>query len=68
MKFFRSRKMMYSDKLLEAILQELKDMHFHLDRFDVFYKMVHNIKEDGRTGAWVEEKGSVKDKQNKTSD
>ncbi len=57
MKFFhRSRKMRYSDKVLEAILQELKDMHFHLDRMDVFYKMVNNIREDGKTGAWVEKR------------
>lgn len=47
--------MAYSDKLLEAILQELKDMHFHIDRLDVFYKMAHNIKEDGKTGAWIED-------------
>ena len=48
--------MRYSDKVLEAILQELKDMHFHLDRMDVFYKMVNNIREDGKTGAWVEKR------------
>lgn len=60
MKLFRSKKMMYSDKVLEAILQELKDMHFHLDRFDIFYKMVNHIREDEKTGAWVEEKKEMK--------
>ena len=54
--------MAYRDKLLEAILEELKsmhyDIHYHLDRMEVFYKMVHNIREDGKTGAWIEEKES----------
>lgn len=52
--------MRYSDKLLEAILQELKNIHFHIDRMEVFYKMTHNIKENGKTGAWIED--SLQDK------
>lgn len=49
-------------KLLEAILQELTNCHYHLDRLEVFYKMVHNIKENGKTGAWIEERKSKKGK------
>lgn len=44
----------YSDKVLEAILEELKNIHFHINRLDAFYKMAHNIKED-KTGAWIED-------------
>lgn len=47
---------MRKKKLLEAILTELQNIHFHLDRLDAFYKMVHGIKEDGKTGAWIEDR------------
>lgn len=47
---------MTKKKLLVLILKELSNIHFHLDRLDTFYKMVHNIKEDEKTGAWIEGK------------
>lgn len=43
-------------KLMELQLQELLNIHYHLDRMEVLYKMVHNIKEDEKTGAWIEGK------------
>jgi len=45
---------MKTKKPLEQILLELQNIHYHLDRQEIFYKMVHNIKEDGKTGAWIE--------------
>lgn len=47
--------MKYTDKLLEAVLGELKNIHSHLDRLNVFYKMVNKIREDQKTGAWIED-------------
>lgn len=41
-------------RLLEAILQEQRNIHFHMDRLEAFYMMVHDIKEDGKTGAWID--------------
>jgi len=41
-------------RLLEQILLELQNIHYHLDRMEVFYKMANGIKEDGKSGAWVE--------------
>lgn len=32
--------------LLENIIIELRGVHYHLDRMEIFYKMVNNIKED----------------------
>lgn len=32
--------------LLENILMELRGIHYHLDRMEIFYMMVNNIKED----------------------
>lgn len=32
-----------NEKILEEILQELKDIHFHLDRLDAFYMIVNKI-------------------------
>lgn len=32
-----------NEKILEEILQELKNMHYHLDRLDTFYIMVNKI-------------------------
>lgn len=55
---------MRKKQLLEAILLELRNIHFHFDRLDTFFKMVHGIKEDGKTGAWIEggkKKQNVKD-------
>lgn len=50
-------------KLLELIAQETLNVHFHLDRMEAFYKMVHGIKEDEKTGAWLEDrKGKQDDK------
>ena len=46
---------MQKRKVLEQILLELQNIHFHLDRMEVFYKMVNGIKEDGKNGAWVED-------------
>ena len=45
---------MKTKKLLEQILLELQNIHYHLNRGEVFMKMVHNIKE-GKDGAWIEE-------------
>ena len=47
---------MRKKKLLEKILTELRNMHYHMDRLEVFYKLVHGIKEDGKTGAWIEDR------------
>lgn len=33
-----------NEKILKEILQELKNIHYHLDRLDVFYMMVNKIK------------------------
>ncbi len=43
-------------KILQNILQELRFIHFHVERQEVFYKMVHNIKEDEKNGAWIEKR------------
>ncbi len=43
-------------KLLEQILLELQNIHYHCDRQEVFYKMVNGIKEDEKSGAWIENK------------
>ncbi|MBA7556363.1 hypothetical protein ES705_49068 [subsurface metagenome] len=32
--------------LLENILMELRNIHYHLDRLESFYMVVNNIKED----------------------
>lgn len=66
MKFFQSKGMRYSDKVLEAILEELKNIHYHVERVEVFTMMAHNIKEN-KKGVWIEEE-NVKNKKDKTSD
>lgn len=33
-----------NEKILKEILQELKNIHYHLDRLDAFYMMVNKIK------------------------
>lgn len=38
--FFRKR------ILLENILMELRNLHYHFDRMESFYMMVNNIKEE----------------------
>lgn len=45
---------MRQKRLLEAILQELTNIHYHLERVEVFTMMAHNIKEDDK-GAWIED-------------
>lgn len=45
---------MFKKKLLEQILLELQNIHYHQDRMEIFYKMVNRIKEDEKTGAWIE--------------
>jgi len=32
-----------NDKLLKEILQELKDIHFHLDNLEVLYKFTNRV-------------------------
>jgi len=32
-----------NEKILKEILQELKNIHHHLDRLDAFYMMVNKI-------------------------
>ena len=41
--------------LLEAILEELKNIHYHVERTEVFTIIAHNIKENDK-GAWIEDK------------
>lgn len=31
------------EKILKEILQELKDIHYHLDNLEVFYKYVNRV-------------------------
>lgn len=45
---------MRQKRLLEAILEELTNIHYHLERVEVFTMLAHNIKEDDK-GAWIEE-------------
>lgn len=35
------------EKILKEILQELKDIHFHLDRLDTFYMFVNRVEMKG---------------------
>lgn len=72
---------MSKKKLLEGILECLKRidenfvvvreqvefLHIHADRMDTFFKMVHNIKEDGKTGVWIEDKKNVENEKDKAS-
>ncbi len=46
---------MQQEQLLEAILEELKNIHYHAERIEVFIMMAHNIKEDDK-GAWIGDK------------
>ena len=32
-----------NEKILAEILQELKNIHFHLDNLEVFYKFVNRV-------------------------
>ncbi|GAI86791.1 unnamed protein product [marine sediment metagenome] len=32
-----------NEKILKEILQELKDIHFHLDELSIFYKFVNRV-------------------------
>ena len=45
---------MRQKRLLEQILIELRNLHYHIERLETFYQMVNNIKEDGKKGAWIE--------------
>ena len=46
---------MRQKQLLESILEELKNIHYHLERLEVFTMMAYNIKEDDK-GVWIEDK------------
>lgn len=46
---------MKTQKLLEQILIELQNLHYHMERLEIFTKMAYNIREDKEKGAWVEE-------------
>jgi len=46
---------MRQKQLLEQILTELRNIHYHVERIEVFYQMAHNIKENDK-GVWVEDK------------
>lgn len=35
--------------LLESILMELRNIHYHFDRMESFYMTVNNIKEEKKT-------------------
>jgi len=52
---------MNKKELLQCILRELGNVHYHLDRLEAFYMMVNNIKEDGKTGAWVDHNDGHRD-------
>lgn len=43
-------------QLLEAVLEQLQYIHYHLERMEAFYMMANDIKEDEKTGAWIEHK------------
>lgn len=47
---------MRKKQMLKEVLLELRSIHYHLDRMEVFYMMANGIKEDGKNGAWVQEK------------
>ncbi len=47
---------MRKTKLSEQILLELQNIHFHLDRMEIFYKKVNGIKEDEKNGVWIEKR------------
>ena len=32
-----------NEKILKEILQELKDLHYHLDNLETFYKFVNRV-------------------------
>jgi len=46
---------MRQKQLLEAILEELKNIHDHLGRMEVLYCIVNNIKQDDK-GVWIEDR------------
>ena len=46
---------MRQKQLLESILEELKNIHYHVERTEIFTMMAHNIKEDDK-GAWIGDK------------
>ena len=46
---------MRQKKLLESILEELKNIHYHMERVEVFTMMAHNIRENDK-GVWIEDK------------
>lgn len=46
---------MRQKQLLEMILEELRNLHYHAERIEVFTMMAHDIKEDDK-GAWIGDK------------
>jgi len=46
---------MRQKQLLESILEELKNIHYHTERVEVFTMLAHNIKENDK-GVWIEDK------------
>ena len=53
---------MRQKQILESILEELKNIHYHTERVEVFTMLAHNIKENDK-GVWVEERKEKKEKQ-----
>lgn len=45
---------MRQKQVLEAILEELKNIHYHVERTEVFTMMAHNIKQNDK-GVWIED-------------
>lgn len=43
-------------KTMKKVLEELKAIHYHLERLEIFYRIVNRIKEDSQTGVWIESK------------
>ncbi len=52
---------MRAKKLLEALLEELKNIHYHVERVEIFTMLGHNIKEDDK-GVWIEDNKKSKEK------
>ena len=48
------------EKILKEILQELKNIHYHLDRLEAFYRIVNKIKVEEKKIIEKSKKGDIK--------
>ena len=46
------------EKILKEILEELRNMHYHLDNLETFYKFVNRVEMKGKEEEIKEDKGS----------